>query len=263
MKLSLSALLLGLLLLGLTPTNAWGQTGATTPYTLESGSKLERGCIDGPCACPVISSKMSGGFNLRSLPPDPLYSHYAVENLDFLANEPGHALRIVGSGTYRVGGEVALRERMTLDLSVEGGPVQHYDSGDVAGGGDFPRITIAVRLHNSSVCTDTILTIDAAPGGVVGIEPHDGLASRVAPNPFTHQAEIRFGLPRESEVEVSIHDLAGRRVRHLLNERLGPGVWSRAWDGRTDDGVAAAAGMYRVRIQASDESAELAVVKLR
>ena len=28
MKLSLSALLLGILLLGLTPTNAWGQTGA-------------------------------------------------------------------------------------------------------------------------------------------------------------------------------------------------------------------------------------------
>ena len=176
MRLSLKAILLILLLLGLSPTPAEGQTGATTPYTLDSSSKFERGCV-GRCDCAVFSSKMSGSFDLRALAPDPLYSRYAVENVDLLASEVGHSLRIVGSGTYRVGGEVAPKERMTLDLSVEGGPVQHYDSGDVQGGGDFPRITIAVRLHDSSACTDTVLTIDAAPGGVVGIEPHAALSS--------------------------------------------------------------------------------------
>jgi hypothetical protein len=170
------AMLLGLLALGLTPANAWGQTGATTPYALESGSRLERGSV-GPCEGTRFSSKLSGSFDLRALPPDPLYSRYSVEHLEFLAGELGHSLRIVGSGTYRVGGEVTSRERMTLELSIEGGPVQHYDSGEVQRGGDFPRITIPVRLHDASACTDTILTLVASPGGMVGNEPRTVLSS--------------------------------------------------------------------------------------
>jgi len=38
---------------------------------------------------------------------------------------------IVGSGDYKIGGEVALRQQMTLDLQVWGGPVQHFASGVV------------------------------------------------------------------------------------------------------------------------------------
>jgi len=192
MKLSLSALLLGLLALSLTPVNAWGQTGVTTPYSLDVSSRLERGSV-GPCDGPAYFSKLSGSFDLRALPPDPLYSRYSVERLEFLASEPSHSLRIVGSGTYRVGGEVEVTQRMTLDLSVEGGPVQHFDSGDVQGSGDFPRITIPVRLHAASACTDTILSIVASPGGMVGIEPRAGFAWRAAPNPVRPE-----GLTRES-----------------------------------------------------------------
>jgi hypothetical protein len=187
MKLSLSALLLGLLALGLTPANAWGQTGVMTPYSLDASSRLERGSV-GPCEGAAFFSKLTGSFDLRALPPDPLYTRYAIEHVEFLASEVGHALRIIGSGTYRVGGAIEPTERMTLNLSVEGGPVQRFDSGDVHSGGDFPRITIPVRLHEASACTDTILTIVASPGGMVGIEPRDGVACRAAPTPLKRTA---------------------------------------------------------------------------
>jgi hypothetical protein len=53
-------------------------------------------------------------------------------------------------------------------------------------------------------------------------------------------------------------------VRHLIQgERLGPGPVLRSWDGRSDEGAPAPAGMYRVHIQADGRPSELAVVKLR
>jgi hypothetical protein len=262
MRRLLAAVLMVLGWIGSTPAPAWGQSGNPTPYMLNSPSSFARGCF-GPCACPVIESKLTGTFDLRSLPPDPLYSYYTVENVKWIANEPGHPLPIIGSGTYRVGGEVALRERMTLDLSVDGGPIQHYDSGDVDGGGDFPRITIPVRLHTTPVCLDTVITIDASPG-VVGVDPRQIVLPRMSPNPFASRADLSFELQRESQVRVTILDLAGRRVRRLVrDERLGPGVCSRSWDGATDEGIAAPAGIYRVRIETQSQATELGVVKLR
>lgn len=179
MKFSLTAFLLVLLLLGLTPAPAWGQTGVTTPYNLNGGSRFERGCF-GSCTCPVFSSKLQGSFDLRALPPDPLYSHYAIDHVDWTVHEPGHPLKITGSGTYRIGGRASLEERMTLDLSVEGAAPQHFDSGNVSSGGDFPSLTIQLRLHGASACTDTLITLDASPG-MLGLEPRGALAPRAAP----------------------------------------------------------------------------------
>src|SRR5204862_5372569 len=137
MRVSVTAVALGFVFLGLTPGKAEGQTGTRTPYSLSSPSNFARGCF-GPCACPVLlQSKLTGSFDLRSLPPDPMFSNYAVENVKWVANESARPLAITGSGTYRVGGEVAVQERMVLDLSIDGGPSERYDSGDVAGGGDF------------------------------------------------------------------------------------------------------------------------------
>jgi len=39
-------------------------------------------------------------------------------------------------------------------------------------------------------------------------------------------------------------------VRRLVQgEVLGPGILTRTWDGKTDEGVPARAGVYRVRIR--------------
>ena len=76
MRVSVTAVALGFVFVGLTPGKAGGQTGSRTPYSLSSPSNFARGCF-GPCACPVLQSKLSGTFDLRSLPPDPMFSNYA------------------------------------------------------------------------------------------------------------------------------------------------------------------------------------------
>jgi hypothetical protein len=92
---------------------------------------------------------------------DGFFALYAVEDLEWtLPGEPPRDVR--GSGTYRVGGESASMHQLELDLSIDGGEAQHFDSGLVAGGGEFPRISIAVSV-NSMVCFDTVFDIRAKP----------------------------------------------------------------------------------------------------
>src|SRR5438552_5346970 len=258
MRVSVTAVALGFVFVGLTPGKAGGQMGSRTPYSLSSPSNFARGCF-GPCACPVLESKLTGTFDLRSLPPDPMFSNYAVENVKWVANESAHPLAITGSGTYRVGGEVAVQERMILDLAIDGGPTERYDSGDVAGGGDFPRITIVIRRHLSSTCLDTVMTIDASPG-VLGIDPRDARLPRMSPNPFASHVDVRFAIVREGPVELTILDLSGRRVRRLARgEWMTAGVHSRVWDGAEEDGMTAPAGLYRVRIEAEGRATDRTV----
>ncbi len=71
-----------------------------------------------------------------------------------------------------------------------------------------------------------------------------------APNPFRAAARLAFTLPVESETRLVIHDLAGRRVRTLVDGALGAGAHSRVWDRRTETGALAPAGIYFARLVA-------------
>jgi hypothetical protein len=74
------------------------------------------------------------------------------------------------------------------------------------------------------------------------------------PNPFTpavgsrHGTSVRFELIRDGQIEVSVHDIAGRRVRTLLQEKLAAGSQLVSWDGRAEGGGRLPAGSYFVRI---------------
>jgi hypothetical protein len=74
----------------------------------------------------------------------------------------------------------------------------------------------------------------------------------VTPNPFSpdgdgrdDQVRIRAVVPPGySGCRVEIYDVEGRRRRRLVADALGPGPRTLAWDGVSDGGVAAEAGVY-------------------
>ena len=53
---------------------------------------------------------------------------------------------------------------------------------------------------------------------------------------------------KESDVEVVIYDIAGRRVRELVRGSVPAGRHVEIWDGRNEAGDAAANGIYFVRL---------------
>lgn len=131
-------------------------------YRLADTSTFQKGCFD-PCLCPVMfRGTPQGTFLLTADGSDGLFNKYVVNEVNWNVKLPGGEVRITGSGTYRVGGEVAIQQQLSLDLKVGDDPVQHFDSGMVAGGGDFPRIAITISIHGQ-YCFDTVIGLDASP----------------------------------------------------------------------------------------------------
>ena len=69
------------------------------------------------------------------------------------------------------------------------------------------------------------------------------------PNPFNASTIIPYALSSPSSVELSVYDVAGQRVRVLVDETQKAGHYWISWDGRDDDGAALASGVYFYRLR--------------
>jgi hypothetical protein len=228
-------------------------------------SAYEVGCF-GPCDCAVATTPTYGSFTLVHTGRDPLFDYYAVKNYIASFNNGPGAVSIVGSGQYKIGGEFALTEELTLDLSIWGAPPQHFDSGmRPVGSTPFPKINLDCAAHGFA-CYDTVVVVDAAPVNVTGVPPGPGPAVRLEfaqPNPFAGQARIAFTLAQAARVDLSILDLAGRHVRTLASgELMGPGEQVATWDGRSDEGRTARAGVYWALLRSPGGADRLRLVKI-
>lgn len=99
--------------------------------------------------------------------------------------------------------------------------------------------------------------------GIVGVgDPAPRtLALSSWPNPAAGPVSVRYSLPGDGPAEVSIYDVQGRRVRTLVNEERPAGDHAATWDGRSDDGRSAGAGIYIVRLRAGSEERRMKLVR--
>jgi hypothetical protein len=85
----------------------------------------------------------------------------------------------------------------------------------------------------------------------------------ILPNPVRGTARIRFDLLQASNVELTVYDVAGRRVRQVVHGPQGAGSHVFAWDGTNDDHQAVPAGVYFIRLEREGVAATERVVLLR
>ena len=83
-----------------------------------------------------------------------------------------------------------------------------------------------------------------------------------APNPFRNSTFIGFELPGPQRVEVTVHTVDGRSVRHLLSEDRNVGRHGVLWDGRSDAGALVPTGLYFVHVTAGPYSATQRLIRL-
>jgi hypothetical protein len=84
------------------------------------------------------------------------------------------------------------------------------------------------------------------------------------PNPFNPSTTVKFGLPRDSHVTVTIYDIMGREiVRLLVDEERSAGYHTVVWDGRNRLGYPVASGMYIYNIRAGDYSENMRMLMLK
>jgi hypothetical protein len=75
-----------------------------------------------------------------------------------------------------------------------------------------------------------------------------------APNPFMTRTTIAYAIPKGQQVPVfiGIYDLSGRLVKTLVHESKAAGQYSAVWDGTSDSGSLALAGVFFAQFRAGN-----------
>ena len=69
------------------------------------------------------------------------------------------------------------------------------------------------------------------------------------PNPFNPVTTLRYDLPEDALVNITIYDMLGRQVKTLINEEQTAGYRSLQWNAANDAGSPVSAGIYLYMIQ--------------
>ena len=95
------------------------------------------------------------------------------------------------------------------------------------------------------------------------VAPVTPTISPARPNPFARATSFSVDLPSAGAVDVTVHDLSGRRVATLFRGELPAGSREFSWRGTLDRGGAAVDGVYFLRLAANGRIVSRKVVVLR
>jgi hypothetical protein len=165
----------------------------------------------------------------------------AADTLDFIAS--GGAL-----GTYVIGNDWL---EFSYDLGFFG-----YEAGD-----EVELSFLFVSDDDANVAEgyyiDDVIVTGKLPAATTDVSDLGDELPRVTellgnvPNPFPAQTTIRFATAQSGPVRLAVYDVRGRLVRTLLDRPLERGVHGAIWDGRSEQGMAAASGVYFARLEAA------------
>jgi hypothetical protein len=80
--------------------------------------------------------------------------------------------------------------------------------------------------------------------------PKEFSLSQNYPNPFNPQTVIQYALPHDCQVQITIYNILGQKVRTLVNEYQKAGYKRVEWYSKSEQGEEVASGIYFYRIHA-------------
>lgn len=122
-------------------------------------------------------------------------------------------------------------------------------------GWDYNNLRVAVYLQDADSweivqsATAFLSEIEYDPTGVNDL-PGVLQVKGAVPNPFNPSTEICFSIAEDSFVEVIVYDSSGGVVREIGRQEMNAGQNSVTWDGRNDNGMVLASGVYYARVSA-------------
>ncbi len=174
---------------------------------------------------------------------------------------------VAPDGTIRV----TMSKRRIGNSSTAGNVLFHTDIGT-----NLRSIKGATYFLEGGNCTGLLDPIDQTGSGtyhvngncsLVGVTPGP-LASALSlalggGNPFRGRTELRYGLPREGRVRITVYGVDGRRLCTLVDGDRPAGAHAVPFDLETSAGRPLGPGVYLVRMQAVGEERRLRVIGLR
>jgi flagellar hook assembly protein FlgD len=83
------------------------------------------------------------------------------------------------------------------------------------------------------------------------------------PNPFNLETVIKYALPQDCYVEITIYNILGQKVKTLFNQYQNAGYKMVHWNSRDDNGNEVASGVYFYKIETPKYSETKKMVLLR
>jgi hypothetical protein len=130
-------------------------------------------------------------------------------------------------------------------------------------GTDFGHFTFASEPGKSSPgALNDGQILEAVLSSTMSVEGNTRILLQNVPNPFHRDTRITFNLPLESDAEVTVYDISGRRVRRLVDTRLSAGRHVVLWEGLDDSGSGLASGgyFYELRVDGRVVARERAIL---
>ncbi|MBN1423575.1 hypothetical protein JXA88_03370 [Candidatus Fermentibacteria bacterium] len=116
--------------------------------------------------------------------------------------------------------------------------------------------------------TGDIMGVIASGSPPVAADDKPVVAERIwlepfRPNPFDHTTAVRFAIPREGRVTVTVSDLVGHAVATLSDGVRPAGAHTVSWDGTNGAGVPVGAGVYVCSVRCDDrvETRRVALIR--
>ena len=116
-----------------------------------------------------------------------------------------------------------------------------------------------VQRYSITMVTGVSTGVQVADGSVPSTRSLD---LTVAPNPFNPQTSVRFNMHKAGDYRLEIYDISGRLVRSQ-DGRASAGEVELSWNGRDDQGSAAASGVYLMKVIAGgrDETRRATLIR--
>ncbi len=72
------------------------------------------------------------------------------------------------------------------------------------------------------------------------------------PNPFNPETNLKFAIPKDTDVKLVIYNILGQQVKKIVDKKLPTGTHIFKWNGTNDSGIGVSSGMYIYRIQTKE-----------
>jgi hypothetical protein len=124
-------------------------------------------------------------------------------------------------------------------------------------------------LDDVSIACDVVSSSGQEP---VPCRPLSFALSENFPNPFNASTRFVLSIPVQNQQHWGhlpvratgrIYNVAGQRIKDLLDGQLGAGDHVLVWDGRDDSGRPVGSGIYFCRVEAGDIERTIKMVLLR
>lgn len=161
---------------------------------------------------------------------------------------------LINGSSVTVMGRLTLSE-IALDMEVKDWQVVEIPLDAFIDNGPITAIAFSGNVEGTFYLDEVQLVTETPTEPTAVLEEHADARPQIFaleqnfPNPFNSGTVIRFALPQDEEVELTVFNLAGQKAVTLVEGARVAGAYAVNWDGRDGGGRALATGLYLYRLR--------------